>query len=48
MLCNPPHVQVALVEESPLMDALPALVSGGGIRVEEPDIMEAYNQRWTP
>ena len=35
------------MEESPLLDALPALVSGRGIPAKEPDIMEAYNQRCT-
>ena len=34
-----------MTEESSLLDALQALVPGGGVRVEEPDIMEAYDQR---
>jgi len=34
-----------MAEESSLLDALQALVPGGGIRVEKPDIMEAYDQR---
>ena len=33
------------MEESPLLDALTAIVPSGGIAAEEPDIMEAYNQR---
>ncbi len=37
--------QVDMAEESSLLDALHALVPGGGVSVEEPDIMEAYDQR---
>lgn len=34
-----------LKDSLPLMEAVPALFSGGGIRAEVPDIMEEYGQR---
>ena len=37
--------QVDLLQESPLLDALHALVPDGGVFDDEPDIMEAYGQR---
>jgi beta-galactosidase len=38
--------KVDVKESLPLMEAVPALFSGGGIRAEVPDIMEEYGQRW--
>ncbi|KAI7843402.1 hypothetical protein COHA_003000 [Chlorella ohadii] len=38
--------RVDLKDSLPLMEAVPALFSGGGIRAEVPDIMEEYGQRW--
>ena len=38
--------RVELKERAPLLEALPHLFSGGGVRAEAPNIMEEYGQRW--